>query len=119
MGKKGNVVGEVPFESGVPEPKVKSPLDRHTIEKQMVAETIISHGFDSWFDEPEKTEESDGLFESYDTGAIDDRPLSRPNRLPSQNPRRPGGPPPLNSSTIGSTKSPRRLLMTRGISDRG
>ena len=62
----------MPFETGVPEPKVKSPLDRHTMEKQMVAETIISYGFDSWFDEPAKTEESDSLFEDYDTGAIDD-----------------------------------------------
>ena len=73
MGKKRKVVGEVPFETGVPEPKVKSPLDRHTMEKQMVAETIISYGFDSWFDdEPAKTDESDSLFEDYDTGAIDD-----------------------------------------------
>ncbi len=47
VGKKHKVVGEVPFETGVPEPKVKSPLDRHTIEKQMVAETVISYGFDS------------------------------------------------------------------------
>ncbi len=72
-GKKRKDVGEVPFETGVPEPKVKSPLDRHTMEKQMVAETVISYGFDSWFDdEPAKTDESDSLFEDYDTGAIDD-----------------------------------------------
>ncbi len=71
-GKKHKVVGEVPIETGVPEPGVKSPLDRHTMEKQMVAETIISYGFDSWFDDEPKTEESDSLFEDYDTGAIDD-----------------------------------------------
>jgi len=72
VGKKHKVVGEVPFETGVPEPKVKSPLDRHTMEKQMVAETIISYGFDSWFDEPEKTDESDSLFDDFDSSAIDD-----------------------------------------------
>jgi len=41
----------------------------------MVAETIISNGFDSWFDEPATTDEvneSDSLFNDYDTGAIDD-----------------------------------------------
>ena len=72
VGTKRKVVGGVPFETGVPEPGIKSPLDRHTMEKQMVAETIISYGFDSWFDEPEKTDESDSLFEDFDTGALDD-----------------------------------------------
>ncbi len=67
VGKKRKVVGEVPFETGVPEPKVKSPLDRHTMEKEMVAVTIISYSFDSWFDEPARTEDSDSLFASYDT----------------------------------------------------
>ena len=44
----------------------------------MVAETIISYGFDSWFDdEPDKADEGetiggDSLFEDYDTGVIDD-----------------------------------------------
>ncbi len=52
--------------------QVKSPPDRHTMEQQMVAETVISYGFDSWFDEPEKTDESDSLFDDYDTGAIYD-----------------------------------------------
>jgi len=70
--KKHKVVGEVPFETGVPEPSIKSPLDRHTMEKRMVAETIISYRFDSWFDEPEKTDESDSMFDDYDTSAIDD-----------------------------------------------
>ncbi len=43
---KHTFVGEVPFETGVPEPTVKSPLDRHSMENQMVAETMISYGLD-------------------------------------------------------------------------
>ncbi len=56
VAKKHNVVGTVPFETGTSEPGVKSPLDRHTTGKQLVAETVFSYGFDDLFAEPEKDE---------------------------------------------------------------
>jgi hypothetical protein len=67
VSKKHAVVGHVPFETGVPGPGVKSPLDRMPIEKQMVAETIISHGFEDFFDEEAGDDKDWGDFFEVDS----------------------------------------------------
>ncbi len=40
------LVGQIPFETGVPEPGMRSPLDRHSMEKQLGGETMIFYGLD-------------------------------------------------------------------------
>ncbi len=56
VGRKHKVVCTAPFETGVPEPGIKSRLDRDATARQLVAETIVAYGFDELFTEPEDDE---------------------------------------------------------------
>ncbi len=118
VGKMREGVVEVHFKTGVPEPRIKSPLDRHTLEKQMVAETVVAYGCDFWFDEPERTDESDNLFVDYDPSVIDDL-FASPEPAVKPEPSKTKGAAAADIFDDCFDQKPRSLPISNGTSDRG